>query len=172
MSRYAARRRWAHRGYFAIGIYGNKTPENLGTLWRSASLYEAAFTFTVGARYPASRYFHATDTTKSALHTPMFHFTTVDDLIEHLPHAAPLVGVELDPRAEELSSYHHLERAVYLLGAEDNGLPPAVLNRCHALVQIETIAPWSMNVAVAGSILMHDRMIKRRTPEVALREAL
>lgn len=144
------------RGYFAVGIYGCKTEANIGTLWRSATLYGAAFVFTVGRRYSRQ----ASDTPNTPLHTPLFHFSTVEDLREHLPNAAPLVGVELDPRGRTLSGYGHPERAVYLLGAEDNGLPLQVLDQCHSVIQIETVLPQSMNVAVAGSIILHDRYVK------------
>ncbi len=149
--------RW---GFFAVGIYGSKTPENVGTLWRTADLFGAAFTFTVGARYGRRQ---ATDTTHARLHTPLFHFGSIDDLIEHLPWSTPLVGVELDPRATLLSRFDHPERACYLLGAEDNGLPPAVIDRCHSIVQVESVRPYSMNVAVAGSIVCHSRETARVT---------
>ena len=36
------------RGYFGIGIEFSNNPLNLGTLWRSARIYGAAFIFTVG----------------------------------------------------------------------------------------------------------------------------
>jgi tRNA G18 (ribose-2'-O)-methylase SpoU len=144
------------RGYFAIGIYGCKTEANIGTLWRSATLYGAAFVFTVGHRYQRQ----ASDTPNTPLHTPLIQFATIDDLHAHLPWGAPLVGVELDPRARALSGYGHPDRAVYLLGAEDQGLPMKVLDQCHSLLQIETVMPQSMNVAVAGSIILHDRHVK------------
>ena len=145
------------RGYFAIGIYQGKTESNVGTLWRTASLYDAAFVFTVGARYKRQ----ASDTPKTPLHTPLFHFDTVADLVEHLPWSCPLIGVELDDRARSLASHSHAERCAYLLGAEDNGLPDDVLARCHSVLQIETVRPQSLNVAVAGSIILHDRHVKR-----------
>jgi tRNA G18 (ribose-2'-O)-methylase SpoU len=145
-----------NRGFFAVGIYGCKTEANIGTLWRSAHLYGAAFVFTVGHRYQRQ----ASDTPNTPLHTPMFNYATVDDLVEHLPWNAPLIGVEMDPRARTLNGYGHPERGVYLLGAEDHGLPQKVLDRCHSLIQIETALPQSMNVAVAGSIILHDRHVK------------
>ena len=145
------------RGYFAVGICGGKTPENLGTLWRSASLYGAAFVFTVGKRYRAQ----ACDTPNTPRHTPLFHFSDLDDLVQHLPHGCPLVGVELADGSQPLSDYRHPERAAYLLGAEDNGLSAAQILRCHSLVQIEAARPYSMNVAVAGSIVLYDRHTTR-----------
>ena len=147
------------RGYFAVGIVGSKTPENLGTLWRSATLYEAAFVFTVGKRYAQQ----ASDTTKTWAHTPLLHFTDLDDLVEHLPHSCPLVAVELTDTAFPLSTYSHPQRCCYLLGAEDYGLNAKQLARCHQTVQIETALPYSMNVAVAGSLVLHDRHVKART---------
>lgn len=151
------------RGFCAIGVYRPKTAQNIGTLLRSATLYEAAFVFTVGARYVRQ----ASDTPNTPKHTPLFQFADINDLREHLPWSSPLVGVELDERAVTLGQFGHPERAVYLLGAEDTGLPGPVLDACHAVVQIPTPQPASMNVAVAGSILLHDRYtrgVSRRTP--------
>lgn len=152
------------RGFFAVGICGNKTPENLGTLWRSGSLYGAAFVFTVGRRYPKQ----ASDTTNTPRHTPLFHFADIDDLISHLPYSCPLVGVELDDRSVPLTEYAHHERAAYLLGAEDYGLRPIERDRCHDLLQIESVKPYSMNVAVAGSVVLYDRHVKRMARRLAV----
>jgi tRNA G18 (ribose-2'-O)-methylase SpoU len=88
----------------------------------------------------------------------LFHYEDFDDFYKHIPYNSKLVGVELDDRAEKISEYIHTPRAVYLLGAEDNGLPPEVLDRCHELVQLP--GSNSLNVAVAGSIVMHDRISK------------
>lgn len=141
------------RGFFAVGIYHPKRETNVGSLLRSANLFGAALVFTVGARYHRQ----ASDTPNTPAHLPLLHFATLDDLIEHLPHGCPLVGVELDASAHLLDNYVHPARAAYLFGAEDHGLPGEVLKRCHELVQIETARPWSMNVACAGSILLHHR---------------
>lgn len=146
------------RGYFAVGIYHPKTGANVGGLWRSAGLYGAALVFTVGRRYRPQ----ASDTMRTPAHTPLLHFADVDDLVAHLPYGCRLAGVELDPRAVELGRYVHPERVAYLLGAEDHGLPEAVRARCHEMVQIETPAPWSMNVAGAGTVLVYSRYMQAR----------
>lgn len=116
-------------------------------------MFGAAGVFTVGMRYRP----RASDTMRTPTHTPLVHFQDVGDLIEHLPYGCPLVGVELDPRADELGSFAHPERAAYLLGAEDHGLPAGIRDRCHRLVQVETALPESLNVAAAGAILLHHR---------------
>lgn len=144
------------RGFFAVGVWHPKTEVNVGTLWRSAHLYGAAFVFTVGRRYRPQ----AADTPKTPLHTPLFHFRDVEDVLDHLPYSAPLVGIELDPRAVPLPDYRHRDRAVYLLGAEDHGLPADVLDACHDVIQIPSLLPQSMNVSAAGTLVMYDRHVQ------------
>ena len=148
------------RGFFGIGIWHTKTAANIGTLWRSATLYDAAFVAAVGARYRHQ----SGDTCHTPNHTPLYHYTDIDDLVQHLPHGCPLIGVELDPRATPLTEYRHPLRAMYLLGAEDHGLPPAVVDRCHDLITIPTARSFSHNVAVAGALVMHDRYTKTALP--------
>jgi tRNA G18 (ribose-2'-O)-methylase SpoU len=145
------------RGYFGVGVYHPKTEANVGSLWRTAHLFGAALIFTVGARYRRQ----ASDTPKTPLTTPLFHFRDIEDVLDHLPWSAPLVGVELDPRAVPLTEYTHRHRALYLLGAEDHGLPDDVLDACHDVVQIPSLRPQSMNVAVAGSLVIYDRHTAR-----------
>jgi tRNA G18 (ribose-2'-O)-methylase SpoU len=141
------------RGYFGVAMYHAKHDTNVGTLWRSARTYRAAFIATVGRRYEKQ----SSDTCKTPLSTPLHHFADLDDLTWHLPHGCQLVGVELDDRAVPLGEFQHPRSALYLMGAEDHGLPGEVLDRCHQVVQIPTPGPMSLNVAVAGSLLMHDR---------------
>jgi tRNA G18 (ribose-2'-O)-methylase SpoU len=149
------------RGYFGIGIVNGKTEKNIGTLWRTAHLYGAAYIFTVGVRYKRQ----ASDTPVTPRHTPLFEFADMDALLAHLPYGCPLVGVEMDPRAIMLGEFAHPERACYLLGAEDHGLSPRVLDRCHFLVQMQTPRVGSMNVATAGALVLSDRYCKSPVPE-------
>ena len=142
------------RGYFGIGIEHTKTVANVGTLWRSAHLLGAGFIFTIGARYKKQ----ASDTMKSWMHVPLYNYVTLEDLYQHLPHDCLLIGVEMDARSIPLHLMGHPERAVYLLGAEDHGLSKAASERCHRLVVLP--GERSMNVAVAGSIVMYDRWIR------------
>jgi tRNA G18 (ribose-2'-O)-methylase SpoU len=118
----------------------------------------ASLIFTIGRRYRRQ----ASDTIRTANHIPLMHFTDMDDLVEHLPHSCMLVGIEIDPSARNLAEYVHPERAAYLLGAEDYGLPPDVIERCHSLIQVESPRYMCLNVAVAGSLVMWDRHVKRQ----------
>lgn len=144
------------RGYYGIGIVGSKTPLNVGTLWRSAGSMGAAFIFTAGKRYPKQ----ASDTIKAWKHIPLFEFTDTEALFDHIPHDCVPVAVELDDNARPLSNYVHPERAIYLLGAEDTGIPAKTLSRCRDIIQLP--GTHCLNVAVAGSIVLYDRLAKQQ----------
>lgn len=140
------------RGYFVVGSYHPKTEENIGTLWRSAVQLGASAMFTVGRRYRCQ----ASDTMKTHLHTPLYHYVDFADFKAHLPYNAMIVGVEMG--GVPVGEFVHPQRAVYLLGAEDYGLPPEVIAQCHRVVSLQAVAQPSYNVAVAGSIVLYDRV--------------
>ncbi|MFV8225067.1 RNA methyltransferase [Christiangramia aquimixticola] len=142
------------QGFFGIGIQNGKTPENLGVLWRSAQNMGASFIFTIGNRYAKQ----ACDTHKAVGAMPYFHYETFGDFYRHLPKGAMLVGVELDDKAEPLETFIHPRRCVYLLGAEDHGLSSEAIEKAHHLVKFKSTL--SLNVSVAGSIVMYDRSTK------------
>lgn len=144
------------RGYFGIGIYHGKDEKNIGTLWRSANILGADFIFTVGKRYSKQ----CSDTMKTPRHIPLFHFTDWDDMFRHVPYDCPVVAVELAENSIPLESYHHRERCIYLLVAEDHGIPHEILARCKETVQL--LGDYCMNVSTAGSIVMYDRAVKEQ----------
>jgi tRNA G18 (ribose-2'-O)-methylase SpoU len=145
------------RGYFGIGIYRGKTPANIGMLWRSAHNFGASFIFTIGQRYKLE----PSDTTNASLHIPMQHFDGFEEFESVKPAGCQLVGIEQIPgQSKQLASFAHPDRAVYLLGAEDSGLPKSISDRCDHLVEINT--PMCLNVAVAGSIVMYARSVWKK----------
>jgi len=144
------------RGYFGIGIYHVKNGINIGGLWRHAQAFGAAFIFTIGRRYKKQ----ASDTIKSIRHIPLFHFPTSDDFLAHRPHNCVLIGVEIAKGSIPLPQFEHPERAIYLLGAEDHGLPDRIIKKCNTIIEIPTL--YCLNVATTGGIVMYDRMAKRK----------
>lgn len=142
------------RGYFGIGIFNGKTPENLGTLWRTASLFGASFIFTIGKRYKKQ----CSDTMNSAKHIPLYHYENFESFYDNMPKDCLLIGIELNEYSKPIKQFSHPQRCIYLLGAEDNGLNLECINGCHDLIQLP--GEYSMNVAVAGSIVMYDRISK------------
>lgn len=147
------------RGFFEIGVWHPKSECNIGTLWRSAWQFGAAGIFTVGQRYRSQ----ASDTAKAWRHVPLRCYRDVEEMWSVLPHDAPVIAVEMGGKG--LRQFHHPQRAIYLLGAEDHGLPQSVVDRCHKHVAIEAVRWPSLNVAVAGSIVMWDRIRKAERGE-------
>ena len=138
--------------FFEIGIYQSKSVDNLGTLWRSAYQLGAAGVFTIGRRYKH----HPSDPFKVPKHIPLRNFKDFEQFLTQRPSGAVLVGVEQG--GTPLSEFEHPPQAIYLLGAEDYGLPGYVLEKCNMLVSLEAMIKSSYNVAVAGSIVMYDRV--------------
>lgn len=129
--------------------------ENVGVLWRGAYQLGASFIFTIGKRYKPN----ATDVHLTWTHIPLYNYATFDEFMAALPYSAPLVGVEMG--GTSLPGFSHPQQAVYLLGAEDSGLPKSILERCHAVVAVPSVRRASFNVAQAGTIVMYDRAVKR-----------
>jgi tRNA G18 (ribose-2'-O)-methylase SpoU len=142
-------------GICAIGIIQGKERLNYGTLFRTAQIFEADFVFVVGARYQPQK----TDTYCSYRHLPSYSYQNFADFLRHRPYDCSLVSVELCSDAVCLSQFTHPKRAIYLLGSEDYGLPPEILKASDLKVAIH--GERSLNVAVAGSILLYDRVCKR-----------
>lgn len=144
------------KGYFAIGVYQPKFEVNIGTLWRTAGIMGASMLFTIGKRYE----FQGSDTVKTDKNIPLVHFNTLEDALNAKQDSVSLVGVELDKRAVSLERFKHPATAWYLMGAEDKGLSESVLSKLDSVVQIPSDKPYSLNVSVAGSIVIYDRYMK------------
>jgi tRNA G18 (ribose-2'-O)-methylase SpoU len=146
------------RGYFEIGIFNGKVKENLGTLWRSAFQMGASGIYTIGQRYSKQ----ASDTYKTSRHIPLRQFQNIEEFLASQPTGCPLVGIEMG--GTPIAEFKHPESAIYLLGSEDGGIPRSLLERCQHVVNLPSIRVPSYNVAVAGSLVMYDRLGKRGWP--------
>lgn len=145
------------RGYFGIGVENLGNQFNYGTLFRSALSFGASFVFVIGRRFEKQ----SSDTTRSHRHLPTYHFESTLDFLHHRPHGAILVGVECSvPNTTSLYTFIHPPQCVYILGSESNGLTSTAMNACNVLVHVPD-AEFCLNVAVAGSIIMHDRRRKQ-----------
>jgi tRNA G18 (ribose-2'-O)-methylase SpoU len=141
------------RGYFAIGAEGISKPMNLGNLIRSAHAFGASFVFLVDAHYTVRS--ALSDTSKAEQQLPLYSYPSVADLA--LPRGCALIGVELLDEAVELPSFRHPLNAAYVFGPERSSLSPAMVARCNHVVKIPT--RFCVNLAVAGAIVMYDRML-------------
>jgi tRNA G18 (ribose-2'-O)-methylase SpoU len=144
------------RGYFAIGVERISKPMNLGNLMRSAHAFGASFFFTIAPDL-AARQVRLSDTSDAPKHLPLYTYDSVDDLA--LPRGCSLVGVEITEAAIELPTFHHPSAAAYVFGPERGELSQALVARCDHLIKIPT--KFSVNVGVAGAIVMYDRLVSR-----------
>ena len=89
---------------------------------------------------------------------PAFRFDSWGAFCAAAPFGATWVAIEMG--GVPLQDFEHPERAVYVLGAEDAGLPAAVVRACHHCVSLEGVRAASFNVSVAGTLVMYDRLVK------------
>ncbi|MBV8391972.1 MAG: RNA methyltransferase, partial [Alphaproteobacteria bacterium] len=141
-------------GYFGIGVVGISKAMNVGTLFRTAHAFGASFVFTLAAQYNRREGGHA-DTSDTPGSVPTHHFKDLQDF--RLPVGCRLVGIEITDEAIELPSFRHPRQAAYLLGAEREGLPADLQERCDYIVKIPT--RFSVNLGVAGALVMYDRLL-------------
>lgn len=149
------------RGYCGIGIENIKSSCNYGTLFRSALCFEADFLFLIGRRFKQQ----ASNTVAAQRHLPLYEYASTDDFIrDGIPYDCRLIGVEIAPEAKPIKDFAHPERAIYVLGAEDSGLSKKIRDKCWGLIEIPSI--FCLNVAVAGSIVLYDRLLKEVDNEI------
>jgi len=148
------------KGYCGIGIFMPKTKENIGTLIRSAVMFGADFVFMIGDRYESQ-----CSAVKLDSKIPIFYYKDFKTFCECMPPIEKFTVIELTENAQMLNNYKHRRQGIYILGAEDNGIPKEILesDRCE-FIEIEGNS--SLNVSVAGSIVLYDRFIKLTTPPV------
>ncbi len=142
------------KGYFGIGVEGASKAMNIGTLFRTAHAFGAAFVFTVRAQYNRREGAHS-DTSDTPRSVPTHHFKDLHDF--RLPIGCRLIGVEITDDAIELPSFRHPRQAAYVLGAEREGLSLELQSRCDYIVRIPT--RFSVNLGVAGALIMYDRLL-------------
>src|SRR6266566_791118 len=124
------------RGYFAVGTDGISKPMNLGNLLRIAHAFGASFFFTVAGRVKLAD--AMSDTSDAGGHLPVYQFAATDEAVE-------------------LPVFRHPLRAAYVFGSERLSLSQPMLARCRHVVKIPT--QFSINVGMAGAIVMYDRML-------------
>lgn len=141
-------------GFYGVGVFMPKTEHNYWTLFRTAQVLDADFLFVIGPRFHR----HPADTMGACQHLPTYSYWTFKDFNAHRPFDCRLIGVELQESACEVSRFVHPNRAIYLLGAEDSGLSKECLASCQDVIKLH--GKRSLNVSVAGSIVLYDRYTK------------
>lgn len=143
------------RGYFGIGVYKPKTVENIGTLWRTAYQMGASFIFTIEKRYTKQ----CSDTYKAYRHIPLFQFKDFKSFVDSRLYNCRVICIEFNDKSVPLKDFKHPEACVYLLGAEDGGLPKEITDK-YDTIELPSVRTPSYNVAISGALVMFDRLNK------------
>ena len=143
-------------GYVGVGIYNGKRTHNFGALVRTARVFGADFVFSVGHRNPSEA-----SSVRAELTLPIFHFDTLELCIASIPANAQLVCVELAAGAQDIRTYVHPSRAVYLVGPEDGALPASIMRQRDTVI---LPGAYPLNVAMAATVVLYDRLLKAGTP--------
>lgn len=144
--------------FFGIGIYHPKRSVNVGSLYRTAASLGASFTFQIGSRFHPQ----SSDTAHSWNFIPHFVHDSVESWRNAIPYDCIPIAIELTDDAVSLVNFVHPPKALYVLGAEDHGLSQDILDICAQTVVIP--GEFCLNVAIAGSIAIYDRISKLPTP--------
>lgn len=152
------------RGFVGIGVYAPKTQKNIETLIRSAKCFDADFVFSIGTRFRTTNY-----SKKMERSIPVFLFKDLEQFQFSIPYNSNIVCVEITDKARKIETYIPQERTVYLLGPEDGDIPEDFMFG-KQVIKIPTI--HCLNVAVAGSIVLYNHVIKGNGNGKAITKAL
>ena len=164
LDRRQRRREEYRRGLRPIAIAAwNITKEhNVGSLVRSAHAVAAEEVILVGERE-----WNVEAARTAELYTTVTQLVDIEAFRNHLASQRwSLVSVELDQGAVSVFDADYPERPCFLLGAELGGVPGELLEESELVVQIPQwgLVP-SLNLAVAGSIVLYDFLGKLRREE-------
>ncbi|MDH2327414.1 TrmH family RNA methyltransferase [Cereibacter sp. SYSU M97828] len=152
------------RGFVGVGLFRPKHSHNIGQVLRAADNHRASFVAIEGGRREDIR--SATNTFDTQLSTPVY---LVEDLFAHRPFGTQVVVIDLIPGAQDLRSFIHPPRALYIFGPEDGTLGHAHTSRAQHVVQIPTND--CMNLAASVNVVLYDRMLKDHLGMTHAREA-
>lgn len=145
------------RGFAAIALYAPKTDGNVGGAIRAAGIFGAQLVVIGTKRLNIKGRVERTDPRSTHRHLPV---QWIPEVLEGLPHECEAVAIEMGKDAISLPDFKHPERAYYIFGAEDSGLPPDVVAMCDHHVSIPA---GSLNLAAAVNVVLYDRTAKAST---------
>jgi len=161
--RRAERRRQRREEYrrglrpLAIAAWNISKEHNVGSLVRTAHAVAATEVILI-----SEREWNVEAAKTADLYTTVLQLPDQAAFLRHIrEHEWNLVAVELDSRAVNLFDAEYPPRPCFLLGAELGGVPEDLLQAARLVVQIPQwgLVP-SLNLAVAGSIVLYDYLEK------------
>ena len=142
---------------FAIAAWEISKEHNVGSLVRTAHAAAAEEVLLVGERE-----WNVEAARTSELYTRVVHLAGREELLAHVTDRGwSLVAVELHERAVNVFTAQYPVNPCFLLGAELGGIPEEIMSEARLVVRIPQwgLVP-SLNLAVAGSIVVYDYLAK------------
>ncbi|HJM53651.1 MAG TPA: TrmH family RNA methyltransferase [Dehalococcoidia bacterium] len=149
------------RGYAMVALDSPSHPVNVGHTLRAAMCFDTRLVILSNATSSINLRRLPTDPGRTWRHTPVL---SVESVFESLPYDCTPVAIELTDDAEDLVDFQHPERACYIFGPEKGSLSQETLNRCDAVLKIPVTLP--LNLAATVNVVLYDRMLKMRRPEL------
>lgn len=157
----------------AVLLLNPKTPYNVGAVLRACSIFGAE-----RLRYSGDRIERAESRRKagSLQHKdrlpreermkdysavdwgPIHHVRAVTWMVEKGGYTP--VAVEVSDNAEQLPTFVHPYRALYVFGPEDGSIERGTLTACHRFLTIPSATRTPLNLAAAVNLVLYDRFIK------------
>lgn len=138
-----------------VGLIGVSNHDNVGGVFRNAAAFGVSAVLLDGSSCDPLYRKAIRVSTGSALRVPFARVATGAALVDALDDAA-FEALALSPAGREtLADVRPAARTAVLLGAEGQGLPPAVLARCRTVRVPMAVGVDSLNVAVTAGIVLH-----------------
>lgn len=149
----------------ALGLIRPKYAHNVGGIIRAASCFGAHRVYYTGDRIDAD----LEQLGRLPREERMKGYAEVkwgreERFFDRCPDLTP-VAVEVTPNAESLFDFIHPERALYVFGPEDGGIPQVARQLCHRFVTIPSV--HCTNLAAAVYVILYDRAQKEHRWHVA-----
>lgn len=138
-----------------MALHSPKSDGNIGGAVRAAGVFGAKLVVIGTPRVEQRGRVERTDPRSTHRHLPVQWLPSV---LDGLPHECEAVAVEMSAEATSLPQFDHPERAFYIFGAEDTGLPAEIIAICDHVVSIPA---GSLNLAAAVNVVLYDRAAKR-----------
>lgn len=158
---------WADKARCRLLVYNVAKKHNIGSITRTATALGLEGLMVVGSRRNL-RFFGQQGT---ARFMPIQEYASLAECKAELVRKDyRLVGVEIDARAKDVTTHPFSGNTVFVLGNEGTGIDPQLLELCDDLVYIPQYFPGtaSLNVAIAGSIVLHHFALWAKYPQCRL----
>lgn len=143
------------KGFAAVALHRPKSDGNIGGAVRAAGVFGAKLVVIGAPRGDMRGRIERTDPRSTHRNIPI---QWIEDVFSAKPHDCKTIAVEIVDWAVELPKFEHPERAYYIFGSEDVGLPPTMVGMCDHVVRIPA---GSLNLSAAVNVVLYDRIAKQ-----------